>query len=210
MMLKHGVGVVALGLAVTSYAQSPAQGELRRELDAMRSGTPVSVGQEHVAERLEAHRERRELSVGQTAWLRARFLRRSENKLSSFLPEDRRVLDLIAELDRHAIERRAIEPLLLELCSGAHRDSFELGRRMDDIERKQAAAFETAVGKLLERLSLDGIQRINELGDGGTTRVVNWAGVANELPDVIEGVVQTACFKYRVKIETERFTGENR
>ena len=212
-MVRQVIGIVALAFAATASAQSPLQDKLRRELGAMPSEIPAGSRQEqeYVRERLEVHKETRELSWAKTAWLRARILRESENKLSSFLPEDRQVLESIAHLDRHAIERAAVEPLLLTLCSGTRQDSSKLGHWISDIERDQETAFETAVQELLDGLTLDGVQRLKELGDGGgTKRVTNWAGVAAELPEVMGQMVQTVCFRYRAMVETEHLQKDDR
>ena len=211
-MVRQDIGIIALAFAATVSAQSPLQDKLQRGWGAMPSEIPAGSRQEqeYVRERLEVHRETRELSWAKTAWLRARILRESENMLSSFLPEDRKVLESIAQLDRHAIERAAVEPLLLKLCSGTRQDSSELGHWVCDMERDQSTAFETAVQELLDGLTLDGVQRLKELGDGGTKHVTNWAGVAAEMPDVMGQMVQTICFRYRVMVETEHLRKEDR
>lgn len=157
-----------------------------------------------VQQRFQELHHARDVSYAYSASRVIAALAQSENGLSSFLPEDRKVLHSVVDLDRRAIQRQAAEPLVREMCNQSF-DQFAAARLLDQVEHVQRASVDVAVNRLLGDLSLDGNERIRRLADGHRTyRVPDWSGVAVELPGFVQLAVGNACRKYKVLTNTEQ------
>ena len=154
--------------------------------------------QEHMREGVEAHRVSKEWSDARVAWSSLVKLAKMEVGFVGFSPADRLVVQSITQLDRRSIERQAVEPIVHEICSlPRDHDIVALGELMNKAERAQYSAFDAAIAPLLQRLTPDGFERLDDLTRRSnvlrSSIMVDWEALAKEMPQVARAMVRKAC-----------------
>ncbi|MDE0191135.1 MAG: hypothetical protein OXQ90_07230 [Gammaproteobacteria bacterium] len=121
--------------------------------------------------------------------------------MSNFVHEDRRPLQAIIDLDRHAIEAQAAKPILREMCAVPRGERAARGRLFTRANAAQTKAVDAVVDSHLARLTLDGSQRIAEFVEhrytAATSSYVDWESLVLEVPDYAGAMLEAICFNLR-------------
>jgi hypothetical protein len=117
--------------------------------------------------------------------------------------EDTRQLFKILEIDRAKVEREALFPYMQEICQAVRNETSNMGELASIFIQAVSAeenAIKAALDSISSTLSNDGFVKFeNEIKSRTTEkayRIVDWAGLAAEKPELLKEILTTACTRF--------------
>lgn len=168
----------------------------------------------YIEERMKAHTR----SSKSPAALQVRGrLKAAAHEVKQFHGSDRHVIEEVLALDRREIERRAVQPIMAEMCAKLGKrntDVVALARMLSLAEQAQESALEDAINSRLKGMSQAGYRLVNAMMTDTNTirserRRVDWEGVAVDVPLFTRFALEAACENFAAIVSEEADEGED-